>query len=51
MIEDLSASSQYLHGRESLSRRVWAMLNAMHAHGELRDELFSVTLMAKEVSP
>ena len=43
VIEDLSASSQYLHGRESLSRRVWAMLNAMHAHGELRDELFEVS--------
>ena len=43
VLEDLSASSQYLHGRENLSQRVWQILNAMHASSELRDQLFEVS--------
>lgn len=43
VLEDLSASSQFLHGRENLSQRVWRMLNAMHANSELREQLFEVS--------
>lgn len=43
VLEDLSASSQYLHGRESLSQRVWQVLNAMHDFSELRNQLFEVS--------
>ena len=43
VLEDLTASAQYLHHRENLSRRVWAMLNDMHSHSELRDQLFEVS--------
>ena len=43
VLEDLSASSQYLHGRENLSQRVWQILNAMHASSELRDQMFEVS--------
>lgn len=43
VLEDLSASSQFLHGRENLSRRVWTILRTAHEHSELRDELFEVS--------
>ena len=43
VIEDLSASSQYLHGRENLSQRVWAIFKAMHENSALRDQLFDVS--------
>ena len=43
VLEDLSASAQFLHGRESLRQRVWQVLNAMHDHRELREELFEVS--------
>lgn len=43
VLEDLSASSQFLHGRENLTRRVWAMLRAVHENSELRDQLFEVS--------
>lgn len=43
VLEDLSASSQFQHGRESLSQRVWQLLDAMHKHTELREQLFDVS--------
>lgn len=43
VLEDLSASSQFLHGRENLTARVWSMLNAMHGNNELRNQLFEVS--------
>ena len=43
VLEDLSVSSQFLHQRESLSQRVWKILNAMHSNSELRDQLFEVS--------
>lgn len=43
VLEDLSASSQFLHGRDSLRPRVWQLLNAMHDYSELREQLFEVS--------
>lgn len=43
VLEDLGASDQFLHGRESLRQRVWQVLNAMHDHRELREQLFEVS--------
>lgn len=43
VLEDLSASSDYLHGRVILSQRVWRILSAMHDNSELRTQLFEVS--------
>ncbi len=43
VLEDLSTSSDYLHGRANLSQRVWRILNAMHDNSELRTQLFEVS--------
>ena len=43
VLEDLSASSQYLRGRENLTTRVWSMLDGMHGNSELREQLFDVS--------
>ena len=42
VLEDLRMSAQFLNQHEQLSQRVWRLLNAMHAHTELRERVFEV---------
>ena len=43
VLEDLSESSQFLHERENLRLRVWALVNAMHENSGLRSRVFEVS--------
>lgn len=42
VLEDLSTSAQFVQQREDLTLRIWALLDAVHDHQELRTRVFEI---------